>query len=189
MTAMGGSDKLLAVHSVADTFVGTRAMVEQSERPTGPYFVDHLRTTESADLDAAPRSRGQRRFRLCRAGLVADADQAVRERRSGRPRHRGRLRRQDLELRGRLAGAIRARAHDLRTGTRPLYRRSRRRPSRASRRNAARLAVPRRRLYRRRSALQTDRQRAHATCRGRSSGRAPIPTTSSTTRGATSRRR
>jgi hypothetical protein len=52
MTAMGGSDKLLAVHSVADTFVGTRAMVEQSERPTGPYFVDHLRTNESADLDA-----------------------------------------------------------------------------------------------------------------------------------------
>jgi hypothetical protein len=53
ISAMGGSDKLLAVHSVADTFVGTRAMVEQSERPTGPYFVDHLRTTESVDLDGA----------------------------------------------------------------------------------------------------------------------------------------
>src|SRR5271154_180024 len=53
MTAMGGSDKLLALHSVSDTFVGTRAMVEQSERPTGPYFVDHLRKTERVDLDGA----------------------------------------------------------------------------------------------------------------------------------------
>jgi hypothetical protein len=53
MAAMGGSDKLLAVHTVAETFVGTRAMVEQSERPTGPYYVDHLRTNESVDLDGA----------------------------------------------------------------------------------------------------------------------------------------
>jgi hypothetical protein len=50
IAAMGGSDRLLAIHSVTDTFVGTRAMVEQSERPTGPYYVDHYRTTESVDL-------------------------------------------------------------------------------------------------------------------------------------------
>jgi hypothetical protein len=51
LTAMGGGDKLQGLHTVSDTFVGTRAMVEQSERPTGPYFVDHYRTIESVDLD------------------------------------------------------------------------------------------------------------------------------------------
>jgi hypothetical protein len=52
-TAMGGRAPLLNVRSVADTAVGTRAMVEQSERPTGPYFVDHYRFTESLNLDDA----------------------------------------------------------------------------------------------------------------------------------------
>src|SRR5580692_732133 len=49
--AMGGRVRLLGIHSVSDTAVGTRAMVEQSERPTGPYFVDHFRATESLDLE------------------------------------------------------------------------------------------------------------------------------------------
>jgi hypothetical protein len=49
--AMGGRATLLGIHTVSDTAVGTRAMVEQSERPTGPYFVDHFRATESLDLE------------------------------------------------------------------------------------------------------------------------------------------
>jgi glyoxylase-like metal-dependent hydrolase (beta-lactamase superfamily II) len=49
--AMGGRDRLERIHAVTDTAVGTRAMVEQSERPAGPYFVDHYRFTESIDLD------------------------------------------------------------------------------------------------------------------------------------------
>jgi hypothetical protein len=51
IAAMGGAQRLEAIHTVADTYVGTRAMVEQSERPTGPYFVDHIRAAESVDLD------------------------------------------------------------------------------------------------------------------------------------------
>ena len=50
LDAMGGKSKLLAVRSAVVTAVGTRAMVEQSERPTGPYFIDHYRYTESVDL-------------------------------------------------------------------------------------------------------------------------------------------
>jgi len=50
--AMGGRQALSRIHTVADTAVGTRAMVEQSERPSGPYYVDHYRVTEQLDLDA-----------------------------------------------------------------------------------------------------------------------------------------
>src|SRR5580698_8967312 len=49
--AMGGRKRLVGIHTVSDTAVGTRAMVEQSERPTGPYFVDHFRAAESLDLE------------------------------------------------------------------------------------------------------------------------------------------
>jgi hypothetical protein len=50
LEAMGGKSNLLAIRNVVVTAVGTRAMVEQSERPTGPYFVDHYRYTEIVDL-------------------------------------------------------------------------------------------------------------------------------------------
>jgi hypothetical protein len=50
--AMGGRQALSHIHTVADTAVGTHAMVEQSERPSGPYYVDHYRFVEQLDLDA-----------------------------------------------------------------------------------------------------------------------------------------
>lgn len=52
IAAMGGRDRLQSVHSVKATIVGTRAMVEQSERPTGPYFADHFHLDESVDFDS-----------------------------------------------------------------------------------------------------------------------------------------
>jgi len=47
---MGGRDRLEAISSVEYTAVGERDMVEQSERPTGPYFIDHFRLHEIRDL-------------------------------------------------------------------------------------------------------------------------------------------
>lgn len=48
--AMGGRDRLKAVSSIEYTAVGERDMVEQSERPTGPYFIDHFWVHEFRDL-------------------------------------------------------------------------------------------------------------------------------------------
>src|SRR5579884_4558119 len=60
LQAMGGRQRLLAVHSVNLTAVGTRQMVEQSERPTGPYFIDQFTLTQSVDLQReALRARRQ----------------------------------------------------------------------------------------------------------------------------------
>ncbi len=51
LRAMGGGDRLRAISDVTYTAVGTRQMVEQSERPSGPYFIDHFRVREVRDLD------------------------------------------------------------------------------------------------------------------------------------------
>ncbi len=48
--AMGGRDRLQAISSVEYTAVGERDMVEQPERPSGPYFIDHFRVHEIRDL-------------------------------------------------------------------------------------------------------------------------------------------
>jgi hypothetical protein len=50
MRAMGGADKLNAIAALDYRAVGTRMMVEQSERPTGPYYIDHFRLHEIRDL-------------------------------------------------------------------------------------------------------------------------------------------
>lgn len=50
MAAMGSQEKLRAIHAVSLTAIGTRYMVEQSERPSGPYFIDQFRRTEIRDL-------------------------------------------------------------------------------------------------------------------------------------------
>lgn len=50
MRAMGGQSKLQSISTISMTAVGTRAMVEQSERPSGPYFLDHFRRIEIRDL-------------------------------------------------------------------------------------------------------------------------------------------
>ena len=51
MQAMGGEGRLAAIHSLEYVAVGERAMVEQSERPTGPYFIDRFRVHEVRDFD------------------------------------------------------------------------------------------------------------------------------------------
>ncbi len=48
--AMGGRAKLEALTSLEYVAIGERDMVEQSERPTGPYFFDHFRVHEIRDL-------------------------------------------------------------------------------------------------------------------------------------------
>jgi hypothetical protein len=50
MVAMGGAAKLAGIEAVAYRAVGTRMMVEQSERPTGPYYVDHFSLSEIRDV-------------------------------------------------------------------------------------------------------------------------------------------
>ncbi|MEO6912637.1 MAG: MBL fold metallo-hydrolase [Candidatus Baltobacteraceae bacterium] len=50
LSAMGGAAKLRALTTVEYNAVGTRMMVEQSERPRGPYFIDHFRIHEVRDL-------------------------------------------------------------------------------------------------------------------------------------------
>src|SRR5579872_1821585 len=50
MEAMGGRARLNAITAIEYVAVGERDMVEQSERPTGPYFRDHFRIHEVRDL-------------------------------------------------------------------------------------------------------------------------------------------
>ncbi len=48
---MGGVQTLRSIHTVERTAVGERQMVEQSERPSGPYLLDHFTLHEVRDLD------------------------------------------------------------------------------------------------------------------------------------------
>jgi hypothetical protein len=50
-TAMGGEALLRSIRTVEFYGVGERQMVEQSERPTGPYLLDHFALHEIEDLD------------------------------------------------------------------------------------------------------------------------------------------
>jgi len=50
LAAMGGRAKLAALRSIDYVAVGERQMVEQSERPSGPYFLDWYRMHETRDL-------------------------------------------------------------------------------------------------------------------------------------------
>src|ERR1700756_3665534 len=52
INAMGGRDRLTSIHAIDYTAVGERSMVEQSERPTGPFFIDHFKLHIVRDLDA-----------------------------------------------------------------------------------------------------------------------------------------
>ncbi len=65
---MGGRHRLETISSVEFTAVGERDMVEQSERPTGPYFIDHFRLHEVRDLTG-------RRVRLEQTDEAYAADQ------------------------------------------------------------------------------------------------------------------
>ncbi len=48
--SMGGVAALQSIKSITYTAVGERDMVEQSERPSGPYFIDHFRERQTRDL-------------------------------------------------------------------------------------------------------------------------------------------
>lgn len=50
MAAMGGETKLRAITALSYTAVGERQMAEQSERPVGPYFLDHFKVSEIRDI-------------------------------------------------------------------------------------------------------------------------------------------
>ncbi len=52
MQAMGGGQRLQALTSISYTAVGERQMVEQSERPEGPYYLDHFTISEVRDISA-----------------------------------------------------------------------------------------------------------------------------------------
>jgi hypothetical protein len=50
MAAMGGEARLRAITALSYSAVGERQMAEQSERPTGPYFLDHFKVAEVRDI-------------------------------------------------------------------------------------------------------------------------------------------
>ncbi len=51
LKAMGGEARFQGISDVTYSAVGTRQMVEQSERPSGPYFIDHFSVREVRDLN------------------------------------------------------------------------------------------------------------------------------------------
>jgi hypothetical protein len=67
MTAMGGEERLRSIESLTYGAVGERQMVEQSERPSGPYFIDHFKISETRDL-AGRRTR----IEVTHQGYAAD---------------------------------------------------------------------------------------------------------------------
>ena len=67
MAALGGAAKLEGITALEYRAVGTRIMVEQSERPSGPYFIDHFRVHEIRDL-----AHGGARIEEAHEGYNAD---------------------------------------------------------------------------------------------------------------------
>ncbi|HYA97136.1 MAG TPA: MBL fold metallo-hydrolase, partial [Methylomirabilota bacterium] len=64
IAAMGGEERLRAVHAVALKAIGHRYMLEQSERPEGPWLIDYYQISETRDLDRG-RLRQERQSRGC----------------------------------------------------------------------------------------------------------------------------
>jgi hypothetical protein len=67
LAAMGGEVKLRSIRTISYMAVGERSMVEQSERPTGPYFVDHFHETEVRDI-----TNDRTRIDVTHEGYAAD---------------------------------------------------------------------------------------------------------------------
>ena len=68
MRAMGGEERLRAIESVSFKGIGHRYMLEQSERPEGPWLLDYFQISEVRDfrkgrLRQATESRGDSRVR------------------------------------------------------------------------------------------------------------------------------
>ncbi len=68
MDAMGGAQRLAGITALDYVAVGTRLMVEQSERPTGPYYIDHFRVHQTRDL-----GKFRTRIEQSDAGYAGDA--------------------------------------------------------------------------------------------------------------------
>jgi hypothetical protein len=62
--AMGGEQRLAGLHSVSLKGIGHRYMLEQSERPEGPWLLDYFQISEERDLDAS-RIRRETTSRGC----------------------------------------------------------------------------------------------------------------------------
>lgn len=62
--AMGGTDRLQSIHSLSFKAIGQRAMLEQSERPEGPWLMDYFQVSEFLDY-AHDRQRVDRQSRGC----------------------------------------------------------------------------------------------------------------------------
>src|SRR5581483_10445894 len=52
MAAMGGRERLESIHTIDYVALGYRDMVEQSVRPTGPYFLDYQTIRVRRDYEA-----------------------------------------------------------------------------------------------------------------------------------------
>ena len=51
LAAMGGEEKIRALKTLHITMMGHRNLLEQSERPEGPYIVEYLDIDEWRDLE------------------------------------------------------------------------------------------------------------------------------------------
>jgi len=51
LRAMGGQEKFEAIHSAAFKGIGLPYMLEQSERPEGPWLLDYFEISELRDFD------------------------------------------------------------------------------------------------------------------------------------------
>lgn len=62
--AMGGEERLRVIHSLSFKAIGQRTMLEQSERPEGPWLMDYFQVSEYLDF-AHKRQRIERQSRGC----------------------------------------------------------------------------------------------------------------------------
>jgi len=62
--AMGGEERLRGLHSMSFKGIGHRYMLEQSERPEGPWLLDYFQISEERDLDRG-RIRRETKSRGC----------------------------------------------------------------------------------------------------------------------------
>ena len=60
LAAMGGEEKIRALKTLHITMMGHRNLLEQSERPEGPYIVEYLDIDEWCDLEHDSWKRQER---------------------------------------------------------------------------------------------------------------------------------
>ena len=70
--AMGGEERLRSTHSLSFKAIGQRTMLEQSERPEGPWLMDYFQVSEYLDF-ARKRQRIERESRGCGSSSCWDS--------------------------------------------------------------------------------------------------------------------